>query len=213
MLRSLSRRLGYLHDSPQAQKTVDRWLDVGGLLAELPALSDDRMIILRNVAPVAPRTVLTKIKKAAIAPDAGAFIGTTAANGSYLIRLVKALAFELEMFDDAALTLARFVCAQPADSNQTPAMDSFKELFHLYLSGTQALIDQRISLARLLAKSSDAGKRRCGMFALEGLLKADHFFLHTVSILVHGLAITGGNRGLTRTSGIGMRRRSASRLN
>ena len=29
--------------------------------------------------------------------------------------LVKALAFESEMFDDAALTLVRFVCAQAAD--------------------------------------------------------------------------------------------------
>lgn len=175
MLRSLSRRLGYLHDSPQAQKTVGRWLEVGGLLADLPALSDERMIILRNVAPVAPRTILTKIKKAVIAPDADAFIGTTAVNGTSLIRLVKVLAFEAEMFDDAALTLARFVCAQPADSNQTQAMDSFKELFQLYLSGTQALIGQRISLARRLAKSSDAGERRCGMLALEGLLNADHF--------------------------------------
>ena len=119
MLRRYRADSGYLHDSPQAQKTVGRWLEVGGLLADLPALSDERMIILRNVAPVAPRTIFTKIKKAVIAPDADAFIGTTAVNGTYLIRLVKVLAFEAEMFDDAALTLARFVCAQPADSNQS----------------------------------------------------------------------------------------------
>jgi hypothetical protein len=175
LIRSLSRRLGYLHDSQEAQTTVHRWLDVGGPLADLTTLGNDGITILRNLAPVAPQAVLAKIRKATIGPNADALIGMVASNRTELIGLVKALAFEPGMFDDAALTLVRFVSAEPAGSNHSPARDSFKELFHLYLSGTQAPIDQRIALARRLAKSSDDADRRCGMFALGGLLKADHF--------------------------------------
>ncbi len=175
MMRSLSRRLGYLHDSTEARTTVCRWLDVGGPLADLTALGTDGITILRNVAPVAPQAVLAKIRKAATGQNADAITGMSARDRTGLIKLVKALAFEPEMFDDAALTLVRFVCAQTTDNGQNPARGGFTELFHLYLSGTQALIDQRISLARRLAKSSGDGERRCGMLALEGLLKSDHF--------------------------------------
>lgn len=175
MLRSLSRRLGYLHNSQEARATVGRWLDVGGPLADLTALDDNEITILCNLAPVAPQAVLTKIKSAAVGSNADALIGVFARGRADLIGLVKALGFEPGMFDDAALTLVRFACVEPAANNHHPGGDGFKELFHLYLSGTKALIDQRVALARRLARSSDDGERRCGMLALEGLLKADHF--------------------------------------
>jgi hypothetical protein len=175
MLRSLSRRLGYLHNSQEARATVGRWLGLGGPLADLMALDGNGITILRNLAPVAPHAVLMKIRNAAGGSNADALIGMSAPNRSDLIGLVKALAFEPEMFDDAALTLVKFACAEPADNNNHPGRDSFKELFHLYISGTQALIDQRITLARRLAKSSDSGEQQCGLLAFEGLLKAEHF--------------------------------------
>jgi hypothetical protein len=175
MLKSLSRRLGYLHDSQEARATVGRWLNVGGPLGDLTALDDDGISILRNLAPVAPQAVLMKIRSAAGGSNADALVGMSAPNRSDLIPLVKALAFEPGMFDDAALALVKFACAEPVGNNNHPGRDSFKELFHLYISGTQALIGQRITLARRLAKSSDSGEQRCGMLALEGLLKAEYF--------------------------------------
>jgi hypothetical protein len=175
MLQSVSRRLGYLHNSQAARATVGRWLDVGGPLADLTALDGDGINILRNLAPVAPQTVLTKIRSAAVGSNADALLGVSARGRTNLIGLVQALAFEPGMLDEAALTLVRFACAESAGSNHHPGGDSFKELFHLYLSGTQGLIDQRVALARRLAKSSDDGERRCGMLALEGLLEAEHF--------------------------------------
>lgn len=175
MLESLSRRLGYLHNSQEARATVGRWLDVGGPLADLTALDGNGITVLRNLAPVAPPAVLTKIKSAALGPNADALIGVSARDRTSLIGLVRALAFEPGMFDEAALTLVRFACAETVADNHHPGGNDFKELFHLYFSGTQALIDQRVTLARRLANSSDAGERRCGMLALEGLLKADHF--------------------------------------
>jgi hypothetical protein len=175
MLRSLSRRLGYLHDSQEARATVGRWLDVGGPLVDLTALDDAEITILRNLAPVSPQAVLTKIKSAVVGSNADALIAVSARGRANLIGLVKALAFEPGMFDDAALTLVCFARVESSDNNYHPGGDGFKELFHIYLSGTQALIDQRVALARRLAKSNDDGERRCGMLALEGLLKADHF--------------------------------------
>lgn len=178
MKRSLTRRLGYLHDSPAAQMTIKRWLDVGGPLDDLTELGEDGVAILRNLAPVAPKGVLSKIRKVSTGPCADKFLDATTSNRTSLIGLVKALAFEPEMFDDAAWTLVQFLCAEPNDKTYNSARNAFKELFHLYLSGTGALIDQRIALTRRLVNSHHEGEHRCGMLALEGLLEANYFVSH-----------------------------------
>jgi len=175
MLGSLSRRLGFLHDSQEARAIVGRWLDVGGPLADLTVLDDNGIRNLRNLAPVAPQAILTKIRRATVGSQADAIFHLSSYSQANLIGLVKTLAFEPGMFDDAALTLARFVCAETADGKHHPAGVIFKELFQLFRSGTQASIDQRIAIARRLAKSSNDGERRCGMLALGGLLKVDRF--------------------------------------
>jgi hypothetical protein len=175
MLRSISRRLGYLHDSPTAQITVSRWLDDGGRLAILTSLDDDEIAILRNLAPVAPRVLLTKIKNAVSSASSNSVIDVAAKNRIDLIRLTRSLAYDPTMFDEAALTLVSFLCAEPADNNQASAKQSFTELFHLYLSGTRAPIDQRIAMARRLARSPNEKECQCGLLALGALLEAAHF--------------------------------------
>jgi hypothetical protein len=61
MLKSLSRRIGYLHDSQVVQEAVARWLHPNGALGDLVAMGEEGLAILRNIAPVLPEAVLMRI--------------------------------------------------------------------------------------------------------------------------------------------------------
>ena len=60
LLRSFSRRLGYLHDSSQAVRIAERWLSPEGLLANACGLDHSGWAILVNIAPLAPERVLAR---------------------------------------------------------------------------------------------------------------------------------------------------------
>lgn len=175
MQKSLSRRLGYLHDSPEAQAAVARWLLSGGPLGDLVARGEEGLEILTNIAPVAPGAVLAKIEHELNGPNGSALLSPIEPTRWKWIRLIKTLGYEQHMFESAATLLARFLVAEPADYNQNSARDAFAELFRLYLSGTQAPPQQRRAFVRLLANSGDADKRRCASVALDALLTAHNF--------------------------------------
>ncbi|MET4701403.1 hypothetical protein ABIE65_004450, partial [Constrictibacter sp. MBR-5] len=170
MQKSLSRRLGYLHDSREAQAVVARWLPSDGPLSDLLARGAVGIELLTNIAPVAPEAVLRRIERELGDPSSAELLLPTHPIRWRLIRLVKALSYEPHMFEAAAILLARFLAAEPADHRQGSARDSFAELFHLWLSGTQALPDQRRAFVRRLANSEDAELRRCASVALDALL-------------------------------------------
>jgi hypothetical protein len=64
MLKSVSRRLGYLHDSKAAQSTVARWLEPDGPFGDLFKRDDIGVQIITNIAPVAPETVVARLESA-----------------------------------------------------------------------------------------------------------------------------------------------------
>jgi hypothetical protein len=138
-------------------------------------LDSDWSAILDSIAPVAPQAVLTKISGTPTGSNGGGEPGASAWNRKSLMELLKLLAFEPTMFDEAAMTLTRFIAAEAADNSSNSAAGFFRELFHLYLSGTRARIEQRIELVRRLAKSKNGKQRRCAMLALDGLLETNHF--------------------------------------
>lgn len=175
MQKSLSRRLGYLHDSREAQAIAARWLQAGGPLGDLMSRGSEGVEILTNIAPVSPEAVLKKIGDELDGPRADDLLSPTCPTRARWINLVKALGYEVHLFDAAASLLASFLAREPADNNHNSARDSFAELFHLYLSGTQATPDQRRAFVRQLANSKDVEKRRCALVALNALLKAAQF--------------------------------------
>ncbi|WP_019919204.1 hypothetical protein [Methyloversatilis discipulorum] len=175
MQRSLSRRLGYLHDSSEAQATVARWLRSDGALGDLVARGREGLYILTNIAPIEPEAVLAKLTQELNGPNGASLISLTEVTRWQRICLIKALGYELQMFDAAASLLARFLAAEPDDYRQNSVRSRFGELFQLYLSGTQALPEQRRAFVRLLARSGDADKRRCASVALNALLTTRGF--------------------------------------
>ncbi len=175
MLKSLSRRLGYLHDSAEAKAAVARWLKPDGPLGDLLAVGQQAMDILANIAPVAPETVLAKLEAELDGPNGAAIVAPDMPQRGQWIGLVKALAYEPHMFESAAMLLARFLVGEKQSQNYNTAETAFTELFHLYLSGTRAPPAQRRDVALRLATSGDAGLRRCGAIALGALLEASRF--------------------------------------
>jgi hypothetical protein len=175
MLKSLSRRLGYLHDSAEARAAVERWLGADGILGDLAALGEDGLQIFTNIAPVAPEAVLARIERYVAGPRGAEILNPQSSDRWQWIRLIKLLAYDPPLFERAATLLARFLSAEPPNHNNNSASNMFAELFHLHLSGTKALPDQRRSLVRRFAQSGDLALVRCAGVALDALLKAHHF--------------------------------------
>lgn len=175
MQKSLSRRLGYLHDSAEAQAAVERWLRTDGPLGNLAAMGEDGLQIIANIAPVAPDAVLAKIERDINGPGGAAMLDPQSGGRWQWIRLTKLLAYDPPMFDRAATLLARFLAAEQPGHNNNSASGMFAELFHLHLSGTKAPPEQRRGLVRNLAQSGDPALVRCAGVALNALLETHHF--------------------------------------
>ena len=175
MLKSASRRLGYLHNDPAAGAAVARWLRPDGPLGELFVLGELGVEILRNVAPVSPQVVLAKIKAKIFGLNGARVLSTENRQRGRWISLIKMLAYDAAMFEDAAFALARFVAAEPDEYNHNSADRHFGELFQLHFSGTQATPDARRDVISRMVVSNDAAIRAGATQALDNMLEASHF--------------------------------------
>lgn len=63
LLKSFSRRLGYLHACKQARIIVSKWLSPGGILDRVSDLDDLGYSIFTNVAPVVPEKTLSTLER------------------------------------------------------------------------------------------------------------------------------------------------------
>jgi hypothetical protein len=175
MQKSLSRRLGYLHDKSEAQQAVARWLKLDGPLGDLIAADDHSLEVLRNIAPVAPDAVLRRIEGEITGSTGSVILDPKFPHRWQLTSILKSLAYDAALFNRAARALVGFVAAENPTENHNSAKGSFEELFQLYLSGTHATPRQRRALVKALFRNSDPALARCGMIALKTLLKSSHF--------------------------------------
>ncbi|MFW2342509.1 hypothetical protein [Brevundimonas sp.] len=172
LLRSFSRRLGCLHDSAPAQKIVAEWLASGGLIAEVERLNPLGMVIFDNVAPVHPEAALNAIQRAT-ASSSGLVDNNPNANS--LVRLLRSLAYEPALFDEAARLIANFARSKTQSNNTSDAINVFKSLFHIHLSGTHASPKQRANFLRKLASSESDSDQALVLAALDAMLECSHF--------------------------------------
>lgn len=171
MARSASRRIGYLHDVPQAVAAAQRWVAPDGVLGDL--VVPGRLSLLVNLAPAAPEAVLARLE-ARLAE--GAFVPAPRGLGrGDWISLLKALAYDAPLFDRAALVLARLVAQEAPDENYDSGRSAFQELFQLYLSGTEATPGQRRAFIAGLLENTEEPMGRVTRIALDALMQTDHF--------------------------------------
>lgn len=173
LLRSFSRRLGYLDDSKEAKAIVQAWLGPEGLLADVINLNELGRAMFSNIAPVAPDAVLSALE--------GALAGANEATlGScmHFVRLLRSLAYEPDFFERALALLVKFAALPSSDASDSEATGVVESLFHIVLSGTHAPIEMRVNAAEALLGSDDASLRALGVKALEALMKTSHFSSH-----------------------------------
>ncbi|QOJ21196.1 MAG: hypothetical protein HRU77_11165 [Gammaproteobacteria bacterium] len=175
LLKSFSRRLGYLHNSEQAKQIAEMWLDSGGILENPACLNELGIDMFINVAPLAPNAALKAIEMAASSDEGKTFLSSSNYERWKWCNLIRSIAYETQYFSRAALLLARIVANETGSQNHNSARDSFKELFHLYLSGTHALVEARLAVVQQLLESEDKKLNACGLTALTEMLKNFHF--------------------------------------
>lgn len=175
LLKSFSRRLSYLHDCEPARKIAENWLRDPNWLANPAGLDDLGIALFHNVAPLVPKQALDAIETAALGTDGAAFVSPGARGQFRWTTLLRSLAYEPELFDRAAFLLAHLYAAELENNKNESVHSTFTELFHLYLSGTRALADQRLSLIRYLLNSANLKLHDCALDALDAMLEASHF--------------------------------------
>ncbi len=173
--KSITRRLGYLHDKEEAITTVERWLSPTGPLGDLLSCDEHSLELLRNLTPVAPMAVLQRIEDLIVSDPALSVLQPRNSGRWLLISILKSLAYDPATFERAALALARILAAERPGENHNSAKGVFEELFHLHLSGTQSNPQQRRDVVRKLYEDSEFSGTICGDVALRALLKSSMF--------------------------------------
>ncbi len=124
LLRSFSRRLGYLHTSERAQRLVETWLSPAGFLGTIEGLNDLTTAVLVNVAPVAPSDTLNAIARASGRErESGRFL-----KGEEFRTLLRSLAFESQYFERAFDLLIDLVEHEEPSHYGLPGHYHYKEV-------------------------------------------------------------------------------------
>lgn len=173
--RSFSRRLGYLHESKHAQQIVGNWLKPEGFLGEVSSLSALKREMLENISPVNQRAALNALLRAV---ETANFISVTTPGREHSARLLRSLAYEPDLFDDAASALLKFALEEPDDYRSVSTRDILQSLFYSHLSGTLASPEQRATFVGTLAFSADTRKSKLALHLLRAGLESHHFSSH-----------------------------------
>ncbi len=173
LLKSFSRRLSFLHDCEPAKEIAGKWLSEW--LPNPEELDEHGLNLFHNLTPIDPERALRIIENTVQGKSGADFLSTEAHHRWRWAGLLRSLAYDPALFDRAAFLLARFYAAEPENYNRNSTQDAFKELFHIYLSGTHALPEQRLALIRKLLGDEEIGLQRSGLEALDAMLKTSHF--------------------------------------
>jgi len=171
LLKSFSRRLSYLHDSPEACEIAQHWM--GTWLANPATLNELEQALFFNLAPLVPEQALANLETAVNGDQGAAFISSDWSSRNSWITLTRNLAYEPKLFDRAAQ-----VCLAYAESDgqrERKGQNVWKELFHLHLSGTMARPQQRIALLKLILLNGEPRQQEMALVALSGMLESSYF--------------------------------------
>jgi hypothetical protein len=173
LLKSFSRRLGFLHTSKEAVDLVSRWLAPNGLLGDVGSLNELGAALFRNIAPVAPEMALSAIERT-VPVSSESF---NAQNCERYVYLLRSLAYDRALFARCVSLLALIAGTGDLQDNarSNHPLEALTSLFTLYLSGTHAPIEDRLVVIKVLFLSGNEKKQRVGLAALRAVLEAWHF--------------------------------------
>lgn len=188
MLRSFSRRLGYLHESETAKKIVRKWLQFDGRLGQ----PDEKIgwslytEVLTNVAPVDQQGALSIIEHL-IGLDQTRPVIESGVNNSglwltggdinegrvRLLELLRPLAYDANLFERCLDVLLKFAAVEK--DRQGSAGRIAESLFLVTLSGTLAKTEQRLRWLENRLRSDNESVRSIACRCLWKALKSRDF--------------------------------------
>lgn len=176
LVKSFSRRLSFLHDSPVAQKIVSSWLAPEGWLGQHDChFSVLGMRVFENIAPVCPEDTLRAMERASEGTSAEKFISRSNSHRPEFVHLLRAIAFEPEFFERCVLILVRIALAEEAGERTINARDELAQMFRITLSGTWASAEQRERMIASHCDCDDPDRRVLGLEMLDAALESWHF--------------------------------------
>ncbi|MDR9779598.1 hypothetical protein [Rhizobium redzepovicii] len=171
---SLLRRMRWLDNSPTA-KAFARALLAPECLGNLAALNTefgakcfDRLI---HVDPDRAAETIHRV----LSPLTNDELKAIRVGRSYLTWALEKLAFRAQSFTRAATLLRRLAASETDDGYDNGASGHFKQLYQLYLSGTEADPATRLLVLEEGMRSPDAAEHRLCVGALESMLMTSHF--------------------------------------
>jgi hypothetical protein len=175
LMKSFTRRLSFLDDSPHAARIAEKWLAKDGYLANIGLLNQFGMAMFVNIAPISLDATLTAIERE-LAGENAARILEESWRRDRIGSVLRSLAYDATLFERSVSALIRLAAAEtPSDTRTLPSEGALEGLFHLFLSGTHATIEQRIQIVTSLLNSTNARYRELGLDCLKALLQAEHF--------------------------------------
>ncbi len=169
---SFSRRLSYLHTSPAAQKMVAELLKSGGRFEHIDMLDETERQVLVNLLPVDPWAGLSTIRRTIENVDASTIDVHISAD---LVRMVKSLAYDGEMFSSALSTLVALFEGDEKRGRSSSSREAIVALFSCHLSGTHASLEDRVSAVRELVNGDKPLLAQLGLDALTQSLRTSSF--------------------------------------
>lgn len=174
LFASFARRLGYLHEEPQAVVITQRIFGDQALLGNPARLSGHSRQAFFNAAPGAPEAALGAIERSLSGPDAGQLVASDNHDRGDFGELLAQIAHDPALFGRAMEALLPFVLDELGRSCNRPVMDNFLQRFWPGLSFTLADQPTRLRyIDRLLDDDRDE-IRGLGVEALDHMLDAAH---------------------------------------
>jgi hypothetical protein len=129
LLRSFSKRLGYLHKSDQAREIVNQWLSENGLLSDVRNLNPLCIDLFKNISSVDMDATILAIEKAAKQDLSGKFLSRENVNFFDFSRLLVSLAYYEKFFDRSTNLLCHFALSENQNENHNSIRTQLKPLF------------------------------------------------------------------------------------
>ncbi|WP_063563846.1 hypothetical protein [Paenibacillus sp. O199] len=175
LLQSFSRRLGYLHNSQLAREIAKDWLSSGGLLEDFQKLNKDALNILRNVAPLHPQLVLSRMEEINDQANESIFFSRENSDFYYYTNLLRSLAYDSDLFERSTRLLCNYALTENVNENNNSIRTTLKSLFYIYLSGTHASVEQRLKIISCLIESDLDNEVELGIYLLDASLETSNF--------------------------------------
>lgn len=175
LVLSFARRLSFLPTHPKAIQIVKELLSPDGLLGDITSFNNFKQAMFINIASVMPAKTLENLETL----GDNISLQEAAKIWWHYKDVLRSLAYDQNLFDRSCKLLVQAILLgrNSTESHQYTdrEYDIFISLFNLYLSGSQAPIDQRLDMINLLLTTGSIEAQELGLKALGQTLRTSYF--------------------------------------